>query len=170
METSPTLEQTGAVEHDFAEATLSDYELERGKPMPNKKHAVTQGNLMDALLPYKADYKRLPELSIRLEGQKYVPDIALYGLYASDWNEPETEMMIPPLLAIEIVSPSQSVDEMKAKADQYLAAGVKSVWLVFPALAGIMILQAERKPRFFSEGELVDEALDIRIVIDEVFE
>jgi len=165
METAPML-----AEMDVAEQPLSEYELERGKPMPNKQHAVTQANLLDALLPYKVRYKRLPELSVRLEGDKYVPDIALYPIDASDWHIPENEMTLPPLLAIEIVSPSQSIDEMKEKADKYLAAGVKSVWLVLPALAGVMVLQSGRKARFFSEGELVDDMLEIRLPIDDVFE
>jgi hypothetical protein len=37
-------------------------------------------------------------------------------------------------------------------------------------LAGVMVLQSGRKARFFSEGELVDDMLEIRLPIDDVFE
>jgi Uma2 family endonuclease len=150
--------------------TTSDYERERGKPMPSKLHAAIQGNLMDALSPYKQDFKRLPELSLRLQGEKFVPDISLYPIGASDWSVQELEMTLAPLVTIEIVSPAQSIDDMKRKADKYLAAGVKSVWLVLPALGGIMALHTGKKARFFSEEELVDDVVGIRIPLDEVFE
>ncbi|MFY7998078.1 MAG: Uma2 family endonuclease [Candidatus Kapaibacteriota bacterium] len=169
METAQMLAETPIETSIYSEA-ISAYELERGKPMPNKQHAATQENLIDVLLRYKHLYRRLPELSLRLHGEKFVPDIALYPRSASDWHEPEKEMTIPPLLAIEIVSPSQSMDEMKVKADKYLAAGVKSVWLVFPALAGVMVFHEGRKAHFFSDGELLDDVLDIRVLIDEVFQ
>jgi Uma2 family endonuclease len=154
----------------MAKEEISDYELERGKPMPSKVHAATQTNVLDALARYKKQYRRLTELSLRLQGEKLVPDIALYAQDASDWHENEIEMMLPPLLSIEIVSPSQSIDEMKEKADKYFAAGVRSVWLVLPALAGVMVLHPEEKARFYSDGDIVDDAVGIRIPVDEVFE
>lgn len=149
---------------------VSDYERERGKPMPSKVHAATQTNVIIALARYKKQYKQLTELSLRLDGEKLVPDIALYALSASDWHENESEMTLAPLLCIEIVSPTQSIDEMKEKADKYFAAGVRSVWLVLPALAGVMVLHANTKARFFSEGDLLDNELGISIPVDEVFE
>lgn len=158
------------VETKSNETALSEYELDRGKPIPNKQHSITQANLLDVLLRYKQQYKRLPELSLRLLGEKFVPDIALYATTASDWHQPETEMTLPPLLAIEIVSPSQTMEEMTIKAHKYIAAGVRSVWLVLPLLAGVMVLHTGQKTRFFSEGNLVDEELGIEIPIDEVFE
>jgi Uma2 family endonuclease len=154
---------------EYVIAEISDYERERGKPMPSKTHAVTQENLLDVFIPYKHLYRRLPELTLRLNGEKFVPDISLYPRNASDWYENEIEMTLPPLLTIEIVSPSQSIDEMSIKAEKYIAAGVRSVWLVLPSLAGVMILHAGRKARFFSEGDLIDDELDIRFPIDEVF-
>ncbi len=152
------------------EEEMSDYERERGKQTPSKVHAATQTNVLDALARYKKQYRRLTEISLRLDGEKFVPDIALYAAHASDWHENESEMTLPPLLCIEVVSPTQSIDEMKEKADKYFAAGVRSVWLVLPALAGVMVLHANTKARFFSEGELLDNELGIGIPVDEVFE
>ncbi|MFY8000645.1 MAG: Uma2 family endonuclease [Candidatus Kapaibacteriota bacterium] len=165
METAEALPISSVLEEE-----LSEYEIERGKPTPSKVHAATQTNVIIALAKYKRQYKQLTELSLRLLGDELVPDIALYAHDASDWHKSEIEMTLPPLLAIEIVSPSQSIDEMKEKADKYFAAGVHSVWLVLPALAGVMVLDPSEKVRFYSDGEVIDDALGIRIPVDEVFE
>jgi Uma2 family endonuclease len=159
------------IEHEVEhEEELSEYEIERGKPIPTMPHAIAHENLMDALVRYKHLYRRLPEISMRLLGEKFVPDIALYSRNAVDWYGGNAEMTLPPLLNIEILSPSQTIGQMKEKADKYLAAGVRSVWLVMPALAGVMVLQPQRKAKFFSDGELVDDALDIRINAEEIIE
>jgi hypothetical protein len=52
MDTALELEDDIAfVEHN---GTISDYELERGKPMPNRIHSLTQTNIIVALvLRYK---------------------------------------------------------------------------------------------------------------------
>ena len=44
-----------------------------------------------------------------------------------------------PALAIEVVSPSNSAQDMCKKALQYLAAGSRAVWLVYPALRLVQI-------------------------------
>jgi Uma2 family endonuclease len=171
MKTAQILAETPIKTSIFGETILSDYELQRGKPMPSKLHSVIQTNIATFLkYGYKPQYQVLTELSIRLQGNKYVPDIALYDKNASNWQEEEIEMTLPPLLAIEIESPSQATDEMKAKADKYLSAGVRSVWLVMPALAGVMVLHSAAKARFFSDGDVVDEVLSIRIPVGEIFE
>ena len=49
--------------------TLSDYERERGKPMPSKNHSVAQFRLIVALSRYSSDFSILPELNLKLGGQ-----------------------------------------------------------------------------------------------------
>lgn len=44
-----------------------------------------------------------------------------------------------PLLAVEIISPSNLAEDMKKKVSQYLAAGTQAVWLIYPALRIIEI-------------------------------
>jgi Uma2 family endonuclease len=47
-------------------------------------------------------------------------------------EEPEREVPIPPDLAVEVRSPTDSKREMRRKAEKYIAAGTKLVWLIFP--------------------------------------
>jgi hypothetical protein len=46
------------------EEERTDYEIERGKPMPSKVHAATQTNVIDSLARYKKQYRRLTEISL----------------------------------------------------------------------------------------------------------
>lgn len=45
---------------------------------------------------------------------------------------PEGFWPIAPDLAVEIVSPSDTADEVRAKVSEYLAAGTTEVWVVYP--------------------------------------
>jgi len=55
----------------------------------------------------------------------------------------------PPLLTIEIQSPSQSPEEMIDKVKQYFQFGVKSSWVVFPALKGVSVYDSPKGIAFF---------------------
>lgn len=45
---------------------------------------------------------------------------------------PEGFLRVPPDLAIEVISPSESADQIYQKVVQYLEAGVRLVWVVHP--------------------------------------
>ena len=59
-----------------------------------------------------------------------------------------------PDLAVEIASPSNTLNELRRKAASYLANGTELVWLVLPARAGVEIW------RIGTEGEPASEFLD----------
>ena len=48
-------------------------------------------------------------------------------------EEPQREVLIPPDLAVEVKSPTDSRRAMQRKAEKYLAGGTRMVLLVFPA-------------------------------------
>ena len=47
-------------------------------------------------------------------------------------TEPEAIFMLVPTLAVEIISPNNTAQEMEDKVAEYLAAGTELVWLTFP--------------------------------------
>jgi Uma2 family endonuclease len=47
---------------------------------------------------------------------------------------PEGFWTIPPDLAVEVVSPGDSAEEIEEKVSEYLAAGTATVWVVYPRL------------------------------------
>lgn len=47
-------------------------------------------------------------------------------------QEPDREAPVPPDLAVEVKSPTDSIRKMRLKAEKYLDYGTQLVWLVFP--------------------------------------
>ena len=118
--------------------TLSDYELERGKPMPSLLHAVVQSNLIILLnATYGETYHVLPELTIITPDNKpLVPDIAIYPKFKIDWQNDVLRQEDSPLATVEILSPKQNLSDLNAKAQQYFDMGVSSCWIVLPSALG----------------------------------
>jgi Uma2 family endonuclease len=79
-----------------------------------------------------------------------------------------TEM---PLLAIEILSPKQTIDDIIAKFKAYFALGVKSCWLVTPSIRAIAIYSQPNNFKTFgmNDTEMIDSVLDIHLAIQNVF-
>lgn len=65
-------------------------------------------------------------------------------------------LTIPPDLAVEVVSPSQSEPDVVAKAAEYLRLGVPLVWAVFPRRQSATVFRAGRAPRVVNLGEALD--------------
>lgn len=151
---------------------ISEYELERGKPMPTRKHGTIQTNLLVTLsMYYKKRFRFISELTIELGEKTAVPDISIYEHFGIEWEEDEPAIMVePPLVAIEIISPSQTFAEMYDKARKYFAQGVKSCWIVQPELQIISVLHPGEPPKTFTQGMVRDSAVDVEIPIEEVFE
>ncbi|RZJ60987.1 MAG: Uma2 family endonuclease, partial [Hymenobacter sp.] len=75
-----------------------------------------------------------------------------------------------PLLVVEILSPSQSVTELTAKAERYLQAGVTSYWLVVPELMNITVSSATGIYHgFYLPDTLQDPATGIELELATLF-
>jgi Uma2 family endonuclease len=170
METVLELELEEDLELVETEHELSDYERERGKPMPSLNHSIAQSNLIGCLLRFKKQYRTASELSLNLPTLRATPDICLYPQRGADFRHDQTMVSEPPVVAIEIVSHSQSTSTMLEKFDQYFANGVKSCWLVQPSLEAITVVHPGAKPRTFDAGTLEDTVAGISIQVEEVFE
>jgi|GEM_PF-3389664 len=56
---------------EIAEKQLSEYEIERGKPVPSLNHGIIQSNLCFTILAkYRAEYSVISELSVELDKTK----------------------------------------------------------------------------------------------------
>ncbi len=147
----------------------SSYEEERGKPMPSKNHAIVQSYLNGVLYSYRDRFTVLSELSLELDDQPLVPDISVFPRLPVDWHNDEVKLTDPPSLAIEILSPTQALDDLVRKADTYFAAGVQSCWIVQPALETIVVLAPGKKPQFHTSGTVVDPATGIEVSVEDIF-
>jgi Uma2 family endonuclease len=63
-----------------------------------------------------------------------------------------------PVLAVEILSPSDTVEEIDEKVDSYLTAGVALVWVLDPHDRTVTVYRPDARPQLFNdEQELTGE-------------
>ena len=62
----------------------------------------------------------------------------------------------PPILAVEIISPSDTIRKMKVKVRDYLGAGVEAVWYLDPDDRTLTIHQHDREARVLRNGQRVE--------------
>lgn len=152
---------------------LSDYELERGKPMPSRNHSILQSQLVFMLKRDFGAKLTIPsEIELVFLPKNAVPDICIYPKMQIDFEgEDEIAMKEPPLTAIEILSPRQALEEILTKSRKvYFANGVKSVWVVLMSLKTIVLLMPGAAPQYFRDAELFDPVTNIRLNVAEVFQ
>ena len=78
-------------------------------------------------------------------------------------------MTEPPLIAVEILSPTQSQQDVMDRINGMLDAGVESCWLVQPVTETITIFTGNEKPTTVSTGTLHDPATDIEVNLADIF-
>jgi Uma2 family endonuclease len=78
----------------------------------------------------------------------------------------------PPDLAVEVLSPSDTVGEVEEKVSEWLVAGTKQVWVVSPSMRSVTVYRSLNDISAFTENDLLDGG-DIlpgfRILIEEIF-
>ena len=151
---------------------LSTYEIERGKPMPNLTHGAIQANLIVQLaVKYGNLFRIASEVSLATIPDGTTPDLVIYPKKQLNFVNEIAKQIEAPLLTIEIQSPSQSNNLMIEKAYQYFEFGVKSSWIVFPALKGVAVYTSPDKYDFFHDDEILkDSNLNIELDLKKVFE
>ena len=146
-----------------------DYERERGKPMPSFNHYYVQSQLQIALHAACRDrYFVGGELSLATEPST-TPDISICNFRHPDWLHDEIRAADPPIAVVEILSPSQSVNEIIPKIETYFRFGIKSVWLVQPPLKQVAVFTPELDPQIFIQGDIIDPTLDVKVALKEIF-
>jgi Uma2 family endonuclease len=76
-----------------------------------------------------------------------------------------------PNLCVEVVSPSNSMKQMREKAAEYLAAGAEEVWIVDPKSQTVQVYRQDSPPRLFdSVDELTSAVLpEFKVPVSEFF-
>jgi Uma2 family endonuclease len=75
----------------------------------------------------------------------------------------------PPLLAIEIFSPTQGAQEVLDKVEVYFRNGVKSCWIVSPAFRTITVLRPDGSQQVYDSGKVTDPVTGLTVDLAEVF-
>jgi Uma2 family endonuclease len=157
---------------NWAEREMTAYELERGKPMPSFNHSYIQNELIIEInLKYRKTYTTMPELTLAMpEKPNCVPDITIYHKMNANFLHDKITYSEMPITTIEIVTPTQSIDEILLKFERYFFAGVQSCWLVQPSLKVINVYSNIGKYEYFNENmNLIDNVTGIELNLSEIF-
>ncbi|AMJ66798.1 Uma2 family endonuclease [Hymenobacter sp. PAMC 26628] len=151
---------------------LSEYELERGKPMPSENHGSIQLNIgFELKLRYREAFRFRSEINIAVAERIMVPDIGIFPYVKVDLMHDNIVAQQMPLTTIEILSPTQALDELIDKAAKYFDAGVKSCWIVLPQLQAVVVYASPTNYTFFHGAQtLADPATGIELPLGPLFE
>ena len=102
------------------------------------------------------------------------PDVMLYddGATADEIVAAESYLETPPILAIEILSPSNRYSQIVKKVNQYVTAGVRLVWVIDPPAHEATAYRGDAEPEFIApDGELTggDVLPGLTIKVAELF-
>jgi Uma2 family endonuclease len=150
------------------ENVFDTYYQERGKQMPSINHSIIQALIIGLFLRDER-YTVASELTLNLNGWQSTPDIAVYPYRKIDWLHDEARSAEAPLLTVEIVSPSQNVTDIVEKAEQYLANGVQSCWIVQPTLRLVSVMTFQTQPITYTSGLITDPGTGITLQMEEIF-
>jgi Uma2 family endonuclease len=161
------------IEYDitYADEYENTAEPEIEKNMASKNHAKIQSRLAKELgVSYDDRFDIYTEFEIELLGKRVVPDVSVYPLEPSNWKKDIIRGDESPVLAIEILSPKQSYDEVVLKIrETYLPAGVRSAWFVLPSTEMVMIFTPDDVVKTFSSGILKDDVSGFEVDLNKIF-
>jgi len=135
---------------------------------PSYHHAYLSSNMIVALHKLKK-YSVFSELALQLE-KDYVADVCIYPKRKIHFAAGDIiKVTEAPLMVVEILSPTQGTQEILEKFTAYFQAGIQSCWLVIPVAQSVTVYSSMEQAQTFTQGEVVDTVLDIRIPVEEIF-
>lgn len=130
--------------------------------MTTYNHSYICLEILTQIIPNKA-FKPLPELTLDID-KGIKPDISVYPKELApqpDFFTDITRYNKMPVLAIEVISPSQNIQDLLEKSKNLVSAGVKTVWTIEPFSKTIFVttnagIQIFHNTTVESEGIKVD--------------
>jgi Uma2 family endonuclease len=124
------------LEEDEALTALAESDDEEDE-VPNFIHGEAQLQTINALnASLQQGLKAYPPISFQGIHRRYTPDVVVYpqrGAPREKASEAYRIEQTPPLLAMEIVSPAQTMYAMILKCAEMLDAGVEECWILEPS-------------------------------------
>jgi Uma2 family endonuclease len=155
-------DEMGSFNHSRVQFNLG---LLLGTYVKNKLHFATELSL---------DISQHDLSEYRLDGKYEIkPDVCAYfepPIIPKTEDDLVTVSKMPDL-AIEILSPRQATSYLIRKIKAYFVLGVQSCWLVDPGRQIITVYSQQNHKTFDVERdtELIDEVMDIRLPLKEIF-
>ena len=128
--------------------------------MPSLNHSFICAEIIEQLLDNK-QIRALPELTLNL-GKGITPDISVYerGKIKPDFWRDITRYSEMPILAIEVISASQNIQDLLEKSEMLVANGVKAVWTIEPFTNTIFVTTKDGIKKFTNQ-EIESEGIKV---------
>lgn len=87
------------------------------------------------------------------------PDVSFIGGSRLPSNQvPSGHMRIAPDLAVHVVSPGDIAEHMEARLSDYLSAGIRLIWLIYPETRSVWVVRQAGSPaRLGAQDELTGD-------------
>jgi len=149
------------------------------KMSPKGKHSALQKSFIEWIDSF-GEPRRLalafPELRTVFAGAAYVPDVAVYLKNRIAWtaeDEVPDDFTLPPDIAIEIVSPKQSVNSLVRRSVWYVENGVQISLVVDPYDRSVVLFRAAVAPRALRVTDVIDLTQVLpgfKLTVEQVFD
>jgi Uma2 family endonuclease len=171
MATLPTSEELWTVREYLSTSWSPDREYVEGRieerNLGEKEHSIIQRYFTFLFMLKRAEWgvEVYPELRTQIAARNFrVPDV----LVVRTGESFERYLKHPPLVAIEILSPEDTLRAMQEKAAQYRSFGVENIWVIDPE-PRIAYTYTSAGLEEVNSGELTVPETPIRVVLSEMF-
>ena len=135
---------------EFLESDLEGYEYVKGELVPMPPTSMEHGDISADLFWFLSSHVRENELGrvymsdtgFRVGERVLMPDIAFISTDRLPTDR-SAASPVPPDLAVEVVSPTDSSSRIEEKAFAYLEAGTQLVWVLKPQSKTVTIYRSE---------------------------
>lgn len=168
----------------FAEMSFDEpCELVRGEVVEMMRPDQSHGNvcarvafeLMRWSIPTRRDQVTTNDSGILTERDPDTlrgADVAFFAAsQLPDGKLPRGASTLVPVLAVEVLSPSNSWTLMRRKIDEYLAVGVREVWIVDPETRTVETFRSDAAPRLHKPSMVLTspELAEFSVPVAELF-
>lgn len=154
---------------DLALNPEKEYEIVAGQPEEKEigglRHSAIGVRLITRLASYVEAHQLGgvygPDTTFRIGDNERIPDVAFVAAARlPEDGEPEGIGPMPPDLAVEIISPNDLYERVISKVEEYLAGGVRQVWLLSPEHKIVTIFHTPTRTTILTEADdLVSEEI-----------
>src|SRR3954453_12260848 len=171
MATLPNTEELWTVREYLRTTWSPDREFVDGRieerNLGEKEHSIIQ-RYLTALFWIKRNewaVEVFPELRTQTQARRFrVPDV----LVTRSGDQFERYITRPPLMAVEILSPEDTLGAMREKAAEYRDFGVENIWIIDPE-PRMVYRYTGTSLEEVTAGELTVPGTSVRIVLSEMF-
>jgi Uma2 family endonuclease len=145
------------------------------KMSPKFPHSAIQTELSTALNAFSRPRqlgRAFSELRAVFGGAARTPDVSFYMSGRISKPILDEDVLLPPDIAIEILSPGQTVGELRLKLRHSLKHGSKLGWLIQPSRKQVHVLRPGKKSQILKIGEALsgeDVLPGFSISLEEIF-